>query len=101
MNLAKSENNSNSMSANQISARKQPGSEVPMLNLTPMVKKKNSSPLKEQLLNLKAMPHITGPLPLVFQDFEIHRIPYVNSSRIHKPDSLTDRSHQEQLNEID
>jgi hypothetical protein len=43
---------------------------------------------------------MTGPLPLVFQDFEMIRMPYVNSSRIHIEQSLTDRSNQDQINEI-
>jgi SPX domain protein involved in polyphosphate accumulation len=44
---------------------------------------------------------MTGPLPLVFQDFEMIRMPYVNSSRIHNELSLTDRSNQDQINEVD
>lgn len=71
---------------------------VPLLNLAP--KKKNSSPLKEEMiLTAEGASKQTGPLPLIFQEFDnINRMPYVNSSRIHNPQLLTDRS---EVNEID
>ena len=73
---------------------------VPLLNLIP--KKKNSSPLKEELvLTAEGTSKQTGPLPLIFQEFDVsNRMPYVNSSRIHNPQVLTDRSNYE-VNEID
>lgn len=72
---------------------------VPLLNLI-LPKKKNSSPLKEELiLTAEGMSKQTGPLPLIFQEFDVgNRMPYVNSSRIHNPLLLTDRS---DVNEID
>jgi hypothetical protein len=88
--------NSNSMSAKD--QHEKPI--VPLLNLIP--KKKNSSPLKEELnLTAEGNSNLTGPIPLIFQEFDVsNRMPYVNSSRIHNPQVLTDRSSYE-VNEID